>query len=533
MTAAAVATHSDHVRDAGPSSDAPIGPEDLWRLNTGWEQDPEEWRERRQRQERLHRQTEDIAQKLEAVGFRVRQDQGDVTDLALVTGQTDRSEAYRSMCFLPAIAQRERRPILNQLRYYQKHDGQGRYMRYAVVTSGERVPVHDRVSWMTEIRWRPPHFRVREQKLAHGQGARCPFDPSAPSCPVEYVPGRWERIVRPGPLRDRIQDLHRRVSKFAHQADRHFGVEVLARVTEMPSGYDDAGVLSLHVHANLIYRPRKMLPAHRWRAFLRWAWRFWGTHWQDCGRLEKPDEVLKYPFKPEDTDELDGWCLSWLHKETAGLKMVQPMGDFRRFCRNLRDQGEKVATVNRPGGPRLEVVCKATRDGDEPKPGPDPDSALSDENRILCVTAPQFRHCPYAEPVVRVLNYTTEPRTTEGHERLQELRERQDQARQWWDANGAPDPAVALATGHGRAAADAGAAAGVLPFRVHTGRPTVREGSPSGVDPPRPEPPSAGADGAERAPDGTRYNPETGEILEPVEPGHDRGTSWRVIDGGQ
>ena len=367
-------------RDASP--DQPIGPEDLWQLNTGWEQDPEEWRERRERQEEIHRQTEDIARKLEAVGKRVRQDQGDVTDLALVTGQTDRSEAYRSMCFLPAIAQRERRQTLNQLRYFQRNSKGGEYIRYAVVTTGQRVPIYDSVSWFTEIRWHPEHWRVRETKLAHGQGARCSLgDPDRPSCPVEYVPARAEPVAMPGPLRERAGHWHRKASKFAHEADKHFGVEVLARVSEMPVGEDEDGWPTLNFHMNLIYRPRKMLPAHQWKEFLSWAWRFWGTHWQDCGRLEKPDEVLKYPFKPEDTGDLDGWCLSWLHDQTAGMKMVQPMGAFRRFCRQLRDQGQKVATVNRPGGPRLEIVRKATRDDDGPKP--EPDAAVSDENRIL------------------------------------------------------------------------------------------------------------------------------------------------------
>jgi hypothetical protein len=204
------------------------------------------------------------------------------------------------------------------------------------------------------------------------------------------------------------------------------------------------------------------------------------------------------------------------------MKMVQPMGDFRRFCRLMREQGYKVATVNRPKGPRLEVVRKATREDTGPQR--EPEAAGSDENRILCVTAPQFRHCPYAEPVVRVMNYTTEPRTTEGRERLQELRERQDQARRWWDANGAPDPAVALATGHGRAAADPGAASGVIPFRVHTGRPTVHDpppGSDGGRgDPPGGDPPNGRSDPLVTAPDGTRYDPETGEIQAPAPGAH-------------
>lgn len=517
--------------DGGATRNGPISQADLWEINTGWHQSPDQWRERSQAQRRLERQTARIADLVEAEGLPMRLAQGDVVDLSEVTGQVDRSEAYRSVCFLPLIAQRERRPILNKLRYFQRHHPQGRYMRYAVVTAGPRVPIHDAVDFAAGI-YCPVTFDGGDRLVRIRTDADGPYCPIGP---VEKAPG--------GPLRSEIQRLNRLVSRFSSKALYRYGIEVVLRADEFPCGDD----LTIHPHANILYFPRRKMSRETWAHFLSWAHRFFGSHWHDAGRLQEPDEVLKYPFKPEDVDAMDGPCLAWLYEQTARLKMVQPMRSFARFCRGLelgegrrdadgqvtdgrccavaigpdgawRPVAQKIAMVNRSGGARLELIRKATR---EPV---DPDAEAPDdeqnENRILCRTSPQFRHCPYAEPVTRILNYTETPTTVHGRKRLEKIRAWQDEARGWWDANGAPDPATALAVGRGQAAAGDGAAQGVLPFKVHTCRPTVpaaeadRGASPPG-DPPGGV--SEGSQSLQEAPDGTLYDPETGEITDPDE----------------
>lgn len=499
------------------AQDGPLSQQDLWALNTGWEQSPEEWRDRSQRQERLRDQTTRMADALEAEGIRTRLDQGDVVDLSEVTGQVDRSEAFRSICFLPLIAQRERRQVLNRLRYFQKNDPRGRHMRYAVITSGERIAIHEPVHF-ADGAYCPVTFtggRRRVRVVEGMDGPYCPLgSPAAPSCPIDWEP--WRAVPADGPLRARTKELHRRVSKWAFEAHRRFGIEVFCRVTEYPT--DET--FTVHPHANVIYAPSKMLPAHQWRAFLSWSRSYLGAHWHDAGKLEKPDEVLKYPFKPEDVDEMDGPCLAWLYRETTRLKMVQPMASFAELSRELDEADQKIAMVNRQGGARLERIRKSKREPADPEAEAAPDDR--NENRVLCRTSPQFRHCPYAEPVTRVLNYTEDPQTATGRERLAEIRERQAEARAWWDANGAPDPATALSVGRGQAAAADGAAGGVTAFRVHTCRPTVQAGSGEGTASPPPAArvgPGNPLSGPGVAPDGTRYNPETGEIIEPAQPG--------------
>jgi hypothetical protein len=92
------------------------------------------------------------------------------------------------------------------------------------------------------------------------------------------------------------------------------------------------------------------------------------------------------------------------------------------------------------------------------------------------------------------MNYTTAPTTPEGHRRLAIIRAWNAQAREWWNENGAPDPATARAVAAGQDAAAPGEASRVaaLPIKVHTSRPTVQNRA---------------------LPDGTFYDPETGEVI--------------------
>jgi hypothetical protein len=221
----------------------PLTSEDLLSRNTGWAHSEERWQEQRRRRQVLEAETARIADALEAEGIRARLEAGYVLALGEVTGMVEPVETYCAKRFLPLIAQRDRRAMLNALRYYQRHNPFGSYPRLAVVTSGERVPLG-------------------------------------------------------GDLRGRIQGLHRRASRFAHEAWKRFNVAVVYRGTEFTVDH----ALSFHVHANLLFAPRGALPAHRWEQFLRWMHQFFGAHVHDAGRLVKPEEAIKYPFKPADLE---------------------------------------------------------------------------------------------------------------------------------------------------------------------------------------------------------------------------------------
>lgn len=418
--------------------DEPTSSDELMRLNTGWQQSPEQWRESAARRCVLKDQTQRMADALWTHGgIRVRSPIP-ITAVANVTGEIDSEETYRAICFLPLIAQRERRPLLNALRYFQRHDPLGAHLRYAVITVGQRI-----AAW--------------------------------------------------GDLRGAMTRLHRQVSRWAHEADRDWGIEVLHRQTEFTR--DNAA--SYHPHANVLYAPRRALSKARWSAFLKWSHMRLGAHWRDNGILKDAEEAIKYPFKPAELDGAPGDELVWLWWETYRMKFAQPMGAFAEFRQRLDLDGQKVVMVNRRGGARLEIVTKSKRDPLDEKAEADPRK----ENQILCRTAPQFRFGPFAQPITLVVNYTEQPTTPEGRQRLAIIRHWNDQAREWWTANGAPAPSIARAIATGQAAAGPGQAGRVTAFKVHTSRPTVQTSN-------------AEEAGWKTLEDGTVFDPQTGEIME-------------------
>ena len=136
-----------------------------------------------------------------------------------------------------------------------------------------------------------------------------------------------------------------------------------------------------------------------------------------------------------------------VYRETRGLKLAQPLGDFAAFWRYLEQRRLKVLLVDGPDGAKLRLVekqrrpitpggCRSGRRRGDPAP----------ENQVICEMAPQPRFCPRAETVTLVRNYTTQPKTWDGLVRLEEIKEIRRRARGRWDANGAPDPESVLAT---------------------------------------------------------------------------------------
>lgn len=328
----------------------PISFEELLRSNTGWSMAHETWQQRQARQDALEAEDARLMDALEAEGIPVRAGRLDVVAVGLVTGQVEAIESYRAIRFLPSIAQRERQPMLNGLRSCVRHERWGRYLRLVVVTAGGRVPLG-------------------------------------------------------GDLRGRMQGLHRRISRFAHLAARRFGIDVIYRGTEFT--VDDA--CTFHVHANILLSPREALPRERWSDFLAWMHRFFGTHVHDAGRLRKPEEAIKYPFKPLDLARLNGPAAAWVYDQTKKLKIAQPFGSSRESLGRLEHERLKIAFNHRRQ--RLEPVEKARRGPHQPgAPGVD----TGQENQVLCLTAPQARFSRFAEPVALIRGYNPEPATSAG-----------------------------------------------------------------------------------------------------------------------
>lgn len=411
---------------------------DVVTANTGWFIDPLKWAKRATASRLLAEQSESMADALERMGVPARLDTA-ISAIGAVTGQVEALPAYRAIRFLPAVAARDRRPVLNGMKFFIQNHPRARYFRYSVITASEPVPfggdlrkaiqrLSRRVSkWATKARDRDVEVLFRGVEFTRASAA------------------------------DRDAEAARRMtSSFIGPADapltRRFG----------------AGTVLYHVHANVLTWPQRAMKDSDWSGFLSMTWRSVKGHWQDNGRIEKVEELVKYCLKPADIEDAADEEILWLYQQTERLKLVQPMGPFAAFMADLEEAGEKVVRVRTKDGGRLQRVRKSSRlnhhakdkpegvNGDDPtKPAPsvldgDERAPRSDGSRrkptnlVLGVSLPQWRHSPWAEPMILVQRYVPGAINRADGARLEEIETEKGLARMDWDASGAPDPALAL-----------------------------------------------------------------------------------------
>lgn len=439
--------------------------------NCGWAIDPVQWAERAIASKVLAAQNDRIAQALRDAGEDVIL-KGDLTLISAVTNLTVEQRIYRAVRFLPVVAARDRRPLVNGLKLFMTEHRNSKYFRYAVMTCNELVPVF-------------------------------------------------------GDIRGAIQQLSRRISKWSHKVHKKWGVKVLYRGIEFtrataserdaaaaergqasdlstPFGADTA---LYHVHANVLYWPTRLVKPDEWKAFLRDTHDAMDAEWKDNGTVKKVEEIVKYCSKPADTLKATNDELVWLYQQTKRLKICQPLGDFKLWLKRLADRREKVVRVRVGGCGELMRVKKGKRggasddnDGDKATdiaeandreklvneapvavpPKQERKTGNPPANIVIGLSLPQWRHTPWSEPMIMVQNYDADKLSDEdGYY----IREWQREAREWWNDAGAPSPEDALEvarvaleaveTGADMTSDDICEAAQVARYIVHTCSPTV------------------------------------------------------------
>lgn len=343
-------------------------------------------------------QTERIADTLEAAGIQARDNTRDITLVGELTGECERITGFRRLHLLPEFAQRHRHRMIRRLSFFLEHCTRGRTCRYAVATSGQRVP------WGADLKGRRAEFLNR-------------------------------------------------INRWSSEARRRYGVEVIYRGDNdtfcRAEGTTADGV---NLHADLVYRPTRRLTPEEWDRFLKWSRdRLGGAHWRDCGALRNAAAVVRYVLKlswgregltADDRadglvgiDELTPEELAWYYHETKGVTRVKPLRSFQAFCKSLNDNREEIRWVPRRDGKR------ELRRVQRPRLEPRPPAAARDgqpasvENIVLGRTAAHPRFSSVCEPCSIVLGFTGTPTTEIGHSGLDMIMNRCDQAARWAERN--------------------------------------------------------------------------------------------------
>ena len=340
----------------------------------------------------LRQQTERIADRLEAGGIPARRPDDGIMLFGAATGTVRPAEArWRHLMLLPEVQACERSKDRLKLQAFLQSHPKGKYARYAVVTSGVRCGLAD--------------------------------------------------------AEERLDQFVEKLRRWITAARRKFDVQVVLRAVEIT--IDEA--MSVHVHANVVYIPMRIL-GEDWAAFLAWSSSRFGAVWKDCGRLGDVAEVIKYTLKfgiadaePKDGEHPQAEALKrvavaltaapapvvdgmerpdlhpvvQLHQLLMNRHLVQPIGRFREFCREIRETGVKLWKDPRDGQVKAVRMPKRQVEDQEDRP---PGEAKPLENWILAVSLPWALDGRHVEPVAMVVGYTETPQSPEGQRGLDRLR---------------------------------------------------------------------------------------------------------------
>ncbi len=378
-----------------------LSPTAVRAANTGIQIPPTDWAKAAASAADLAEDCEVLEGILRAAGIEVRTPTNVIT-MGLVTGRIETLDRLRNTGLHPQVAAKNRAHWRLYLEYLLGPDPEG--LRYAVVTSGQPVPLD-------------------------------------------------------GDLDSRTEDFHRTISKLAYCARRDFGVDILLRSSEVTYKTSRGA----HLHANLLYRSIVGTVIH-WPVFMDFVARFMGSYCSDRGPVQSLDAALAYVLKPPvpvkdllactDRDA----AIPWLFRSLFGKHLITPLGSLKQRAARHRAAGVKLAKVREFDAAgretwRIRVVEKNAIEGGPAAPCPtdarEPDqpkrrTAAVSQNFLLCRTLPVPRFTPWFEPMAVIANYRPHPTTVDGLESLLILEQWKAQARADWDRNRAPDPETAL-----------------------------------------------------------------------------------------
>lgn len=414
----------------GPVIPRILSEERLVQEAVGTRTEPAKFIEREERKANLAEQERVMVDKMIAAGVDLRTNSNAVA-VDLITLDVKKMSGYRACRFLPTVAQRDRADILTPLEMFLADPTAGKYARYGVVT----MPV-----------------------------------------PVKAFSED---------LRSKITEFHRLISRWSSISFSKFGVQVLLRATEATRkpgserGIAEEGDF-YHFHANLLYVPGEY-DRQKFKEFLKWTRKFFGSHWQDSGRIRDVRELVKYVIKPAELSEASGDELVWLFRSTQRLKLVQPMTIFRDYRKNLDEEGLRVRSVPTAQGVELAYVRRLKRamlapgareaqlvrivdlqgkierelmypeharyqdrieewskELDQVEEDLHTLASMSPVNLLVADLTPSFRSVHYRTPAVLVSNMTSLDDLLQDQRFLRKREEALDR----WVRNGAPDVAV-------------------------------------------------------------------------------------------
>ena len=413
-------SHQDEFGWTAPAGE--IGSNEIWEKLIGREIARNAWIDGQTRQRLLREQSDTIAARLENQGITARYEGRSTTIVGLCTELSDRANSYRNTNIIPVQQSKNVHDMFKHVQYFLDHTPSNK-LRMLVVSGG----------WC-------PLLEYREHHTAHT----------------------------------------RRMSRFAAEPLlKEFGISIEYYNVEDTIKRTDDGIPMLNMHSHALLRCNRYLGKEKWSHFLDFARRFFPKGYVHDGRIENPEECVKYVFKPSEFDSLSDEELAELFHQLHGrpaeatgkarnegaLKFFHPLGEIRALRRALKAQGRKLLRV-----PTMDdrwewryTDRKRSSEAREQTP------TARDENVVLAITTPIPKFSPHFEPCFVVKNYDGDFDELVRQNQVQEF---VDKARTMWRARREAQMAAECGSG---------AAGPLLSSMKHTTTTTVRD-DPWNVD---------------------------------------------------
>ena len=251
----------------------------------------DELAKRQERKLQLKLDTFEVGMKLEEAGIPAFDRSQDISIVCAITGEHEKVEQYRNICFLPSIAKKRRAAMLKKLQYFcqlEKNEGK---VRMWVFNTGVRAGI-----------------------------AECD---------------------------DRIRMLNRNVGILASELRDKFAIDIFFRATELGSVQKSKGRTTVHPHAHVLVKTPFV---QDWSKAIAWVNARWrqlcdmspNSTWkpfEESGKLRNVHEACKYVMKPSSLKLLSSEETAELYGALYKKHLVQPLGEFKTLCANIKKNG--------------------------------------------------------------------------------------------------------------------------------------------------------------------------------------------------
>jgi hypothetical protein len=338
----------------------------LCKERTGDVMHADELDKRHRQSAELLSQSKRIADKMAGAGFQAyRETPFELFRYFVHSRQVELLPSFRRTCFIPAVAQSIRAPMVSALEFWLSRNPFARFWTFSTGQRTRLPGVRDKVKWL--------HGKLNDlsgQPFMQEAGVRLVFRSTELGTPETDSPSSGGEIER-----------------------------------------DADGTVCFHVHAHVVVELTKgFIAPEKWARLVGKVGAFWPAWWGEGGAIRNARECCKYVTKPGEMLKLTGAELVSLQEQLTRLKLVQPLGSLAAEIRE-RETGRKRLVKRQTSDGRVYLaVSDWNKHARRTKTEADQDAAQKltartarGAVRIVSRGTPRFGRSGVAEPVVVVM----------------------------------------------------------------------------------------------------------------------------------